>query len=936
MLQRAASNAYSWWWAGHIRTKQSKWLEQSLQDMEEKVEYVLKLIQEDGDSFAKRAEMYYKKRPELINFVEEFYRAFRALAERYDSLSTELQNANTTIATCFPEQVQFAMDDEDDYNSTKNPKFNLPQGPNPNLPIPKVPKVPNLLKGMITDGSKKLQPRKPTKPTDTKRKVPKSGLTKGEALEEIDKLQKDILALQTTKEFVKSSYENGISKYWGLENEIMEKQERVSRLQDEFGEGTVIDDNDARTLMAEAALKSCQETLAQLQDKQERSVAEAKAENKKIEDARQRLKSLKHKFLPDQTDDETIDENLHPCKVQEDLPSTNKEEVGPEGQKLEVLCEKIKKQFETDSIGSITVTELAKKVDDLVNKVISLEGSVSSQTVLIDRLRTEADDLHSQIRSLEDEKETLLGGTHNLKRVKEMEGKLYGVQNLNKNFITQNINLQTHFTEAHSSLDQLSVKIQNVTPDEESEVTGSLPEAEGSIIEGKLQEALEKQNKGQGGDNVVNNNTSGTDKKADEIEKNISASPVNNQKGEGKEANGKSDTSQVPKQQEKVENKKEEEEKKDSSQTIERPLNVEPQKSEIEKAKEFEDELNWQQMLLSGLEDKERILLTEYTTILRNYKEVKKKLSEEEKKNDTLFETTVQVRDLKSIVSKKDQEIQSLRHKLNLLQGESGDVPEANDSAGNENFCSPPTEEEEAEIKFLINQPQTISPIEEKLRGKIDAILDENLEFWLRFSAVFHQVQKFKTEVQDLQAEILQLKKKEVKKQEGKSSTSLSADLKADVRAVYKHLTEKKTELTVWLEQSESLKDELQRRFSSICTIQEDITAALKEGVEEEEITFSSHQAAKFHGEVLNMKQENNMVNEELLAGIDHITTLRIESEKTLAKLDADYGLSESKPALRSGSRSRIPLRSFIFGIKAKKQKQSILSYMQHSKKTPS
>jgi hypothetical protein len=27
MLQRAASNAYSWWWASHIRTAQSKWLE---------------------------------------------------------------------------------------------------------------------------------------------------------------------------------------------------------------------------------------------------------------------------------------------------------------------------------------------------------------------------------------------------------------------------------------------------------------------------------------------------------------------------------------------------------------------------------------------------------------------------------------------------------------------------------------------------------------------------------------------------------------------------------------------------------------------------------------------------------------------------------------------------------------------------------------------
>ena len=33
MLQRAASNAYSWWWASHIRTKQSRWLEENLKGM---------------------------------------------------------------------------------------------------------------------------------------------------------------------------------------------------------------------------------------------------------------------------------------------------------------------------------------------------------------------------------------------------------------------------------------------------------------------------------------------------------------------------------------------------------------------------------------------------------------------------------------------------------------------------------------------------------------------------------------------------------------------------------------------------------------------------------------------------------------------------------------------------------------------------------------
>ena len=42
-------------------------------ELEEKTKAMLKLIEEDADSIAKHAEMYYKKRPELISMVEEFY-----------------------------------------------------------------------------------------------------------------------------------------------------------------------------------------------------------------------------------------------------------------------------------------------------------------------------------------------------------------------------------------------------------------------------------------------------------------------------------------------------------------------------------------------------------------------------------------------------------------------------------------------------------------------------------------------------------------------------------------------------------------------------------------------------------------------------------------------------------------------------------------------
>lgn len=50
---------------------------------------MLKIIEEDADSFAQRAEMYYRKRPELVSMVEEFYRSHRSLAERYDQVKSD-------------------------------------------------------------------------------------------------------------------------------------------------------------------------------------------------------------------------------------------------------------------------------------------------------------------------------------------------------------------------------------------------------------------------------------------------------------------------------------------------------------------------------------------------------------------------------------------------------------------------------------------------------------------------------------------------------------------------------------------------------------------------------------------------------------------------------------------------------------------------------
>ncbi|KAF8083792.1 hypothetical protein N665_0751s0008 [Sinapis alba] len=68
--------------------KNNKWLEHNLDEMDRSVKKMVKMVEEDADSLAKKAEMYYQKRPELISLVDEFHRMYRSLAERYDDLSS--------------------------------------------------------------------------------------------------------------------------------------------------------------------------------------------------------------------------------------------------------------------------------------------------------------------------------------------------------------------------------------------------------------------------------------------------------------------------------------------------------------------------------------------------------------------------------------------------------------------------------------------------------------------------------------------------------------------------------------------------------------------------------------------------------------------------------------------------------------------------------
>ncbi|XP_025815139.1 protein NETWORKED 4B-like isoform X1 [Panicum hallii] len=91
MHRMPTKKSHSWWWDSHISPKNSKWLAENLEEMDKQVKEMLKLIEDEGDSFAKKAEMYYQRRPLLVTHVENFYRMYRALAERYDNVTGELR-----------------------------------------------------------------------------------------------------------------------------------------------------------------------------------------------------------------------------------------------------------------------------------------------------------------------------------------------------------------------------------------------------------------------------------------------------------------------------------------------------------------------------------------------------------------------------------------------------------------------------------------------------------------------------------------------------------------------------------------------------------------------------------------------------------------------------------------------------------------------------
>ncbi|CAD6333570.1 unnamed protein product [Miscanthus lutarioriparius] len=870
MLQRAASNAYSWWWASHIRTTQSKWLETTVGEMEDRVKSMLKLIGADGDSFGKKAELYFRSRPELINHVEEMFRSYQALADRFDRISSELHKANHTIATVFPDQVQFSMQEGDGEGFPKAVG-------GIDLSNFKFPALEGLSMGSQS-ASRGTSPV-PKRGAQAHRRVT-SNMTKEKAQEEIDKLQKQILALQTEKEFLKTSYDSALGKYLDIEKQVAELQDEVCNLQDAFSTGVAIEDNEARALMSAQAIMSCEDMLVNLQDQKNRSTEEAKVELRRANEAIEKLKNFKNECgLPHAQMD---GHDHHEIELVHALPFEDADDSALNEGRLDLqeICQRVKEIIE--SYPELSVAELADKVDRLVEKVINLELATTSQNAQIDRMKTEIDGLHERLHALEQDKVALVVDSSNMAdRLRKVEEMLQEVQQIWKSVQNGSENICKQMTEATHELTEF-VETLHAPEQEISEFVDSLRDSKGDA-------SLE-----------------------------------------------------------------------DDSELTSLSVQNEPSKSlhgttsEIEKHEETSEGLVAQKQLVPKESEGEgKIVLEDYASVLQSYKDTEQKLSEIEKRNQEYhLEAMSELKELKSANATKDEEIHSLRRMLSSLQKKmsaciiesiekseetskisASPTTEDKEIAKSEETSKistiPTTEDKEiAEIEEYIKQWQVddslaSSVAEEKFRVEIDRVLGENLNFWLRFSTSYHQIRNFQISFDMLKTEMHRL----TDEQEDGGTYGFAGSYqvaKLESAVLEKKFRDLNTDLQVWIEKNVLLKGEVENRFSSLCSIQEDISKITTLD-KCDEVHFNPFQAAKFQGEVLNMKQENNKVAKELEAGLDHVRGLQVEVGRVLLKLreNLEVSIARSHRAQQNfrnlSTKAGVPLRTFLFGSKPKR-----------------
>ncbi|XP_073136626.1 protein NETWORKED 1A-like [Henckelia pumila] len=387
---------YSWWWDSHISPKNSRWLQENLKDMDAKVKSMIKLIEEDADSFARRAEMYYKKRPELMKLVEEFYRAYRALAERYNHATGELRHAHRTIAKAFPDQVPLELFDDSPMKSSAHERD--PHTTETQRPPNSFPEIGDSLEDVLrlhmenseVEGEKKglkqiyemlghnealSQSSKSDKVLemsngnlDLKDKVFHATERAGKAESEVQDLKKALADIQAEKEDVLLQYQRCLGKLSNLEGELENAQKDSMRL-------------DEKSTRAELEVQTLKEALIQLEVEKNAGLIKHKMylEN---------MSNLESKY----------------SRFQEDMKGCDQRAIQAENEAQTLKNEISKLELEMEGVCG-RYNQCLKKISDLESIISATEDEARLLKVQAETAENEASELKKALADLNKEKE---------------------------------------------------------------------------------------------------------------------------------------------------------------------------------------------------------------------------------------------------------------------------------------------------------------------------------------------------------------------------------------------------------------------------------------------------------------------------------------------------------------------------------------------------
>ncbi|KAL9249119.1 NETWORKED 1D-like protein [Drosera capensis] len=372
MLRSDSRKMYSWWWDSHISPKNSKWLHENLTDMDTKIRLMIKIIEVDEDSFARRAEMYYKKRPELMKLVEEFYRAYRALAERYDNATGVIRQAQTTMEKVFPNQNPFSVDDGTP-GSGYEPDPQTPQVLSEDLELAARNGLKQLRKFLGADGRvrKGLNFNEADENESANENLQKAhDLSESRREAELQALKETLAKLEAEKLASLVEYRQSLEKISTLESEIL----RVQEDSDTYSE---------RARNAEAEVLSLKEALAKMEAEREASLL-------RYQKCLEKISELEVTVSHSQQDAAQLKDRVGKAEK--------------EAEDLRDVLTRLKDEKEADLAKYLQALE---KIASLENKLLLAEHDASMANERANKAEKEAEALRAAIAKWEEEKEAI-------------------------------------------------------------------------------------------------------------------------------------------------------------------------------------------------------------------------------------------------------------------------------------------------------------------------------------------------------------------------------------------------------------------------------------------------------------------------------------------------------------------------------------------------